>query len=213
MTRVRRRARGGLIAALALAAVLASPAETLARGERVEVIPFGGARAGGSFRDRLSQDELDIDASAAWGVAVDIAWEANTELELLYSRQSTGLRRSAATGSPPLDLDIEYYQLGGTYLFDRQGPLRPYFAATIGATRLAPDGDFDPEMRFSFSAGGGAKLPLTRRLGLRFDGRAYVTFIDSDSTVFCNIPGTCDIAFRGDTLVQWEASLGLILAF
>jgi hypothetical protein len=190
------------------------PADALARGERVEIIPHGGVRFGGNFRDRLSGEPMNIGASAAAGLTVDIAWDANTELELLYSRQATRLKRDgAAPGSPSFDLDIEYYQIGGTYLFDKSGALQPYFAATIGATRFAPDRGLASDTRFSFSAGGGAKLPLTRHLGLRFDGRAFVTMIDSDSTVFCNIPGNCAISFRGDTLVQWDASLGLILAF
>jgi hypothetical protein len=203
-----------VVAGTAIAiACLSFPGTVLARGERLEIIPNCSARFGGSFRDGLSGEILDIEAAPACGLTVDIAWDGNTELELLYARQSTRLQGVSAAGSPRLDLDIEYYQAGGTYLFDKSGLLQPYFAATIGATRFSPDRGYASSTRLSFSAGGGAKLPLTRHLGLRFDGRAFVTMIDNDSTVFCNIPGSCAITFRGDTLVQWDASLGLVLAF
>jgi hypothetical protein len=123
--------RAACVGAAAVAAVVAwLPADALARGERVEIIPHGGVRFGGNFRDRLSGEPMNIGASAAAGLTVDIAWDANTELELLYSRQATRLKRDgAAPGSPSFDLDIEYYQIGGTYLFDKSGALQPYFAA------------------------------------------------------------------------------------
>lgn len=206
--------RALLLAGLVVLGEVCIPARAYARGERIEVIPFGGAQIGGSFRDQVTGDTLKIDESPAWGLAVDIAWERNTELEMFYARQPTELRREGAGGGVPLlDLTVEYLQIGGTYLFEKSGRVQPYFAATVGATRFTPGAAFAADTRFSFTAGGGAKVPLTRRLSLRFDGRAYVTLIDSNSSVFCNIPGQCEIAFRGDTLVQWDASLGLILAF
>jgi hypothetical protein len=74
-------------------------------------------------------------------------------------------------------------------------------------------GGLDSETRFSLSIGLGARHPLGQRLRVRMEGRVFATAMDSDSTIFCSIPGACDITVRSDTLIQWEASLGLSFAF
>jgi hypothetical protein len=210
-----RQVAGLLPAAAAALALLGFPTDASAHGEYVEVTPMIGTRFGGSFRDIATDAKLKVDESAAFGLAIDIAWDANTELEIYLSRQPTRLtsKQPVAAGSL-VDIDIDYYHIGGTYLFERSGNWQPYFLATVGLTRFKPSGPgLESETNFSFSTGGGWKLPLTRRLGLRLEGRGFFTFMDSDSNVFCDLPGACDIKARSNTFTQWDVSAGLIFRF
>jgi hypothetical protein len=182
---------------------------------RTEVTPFVGLSAGGEFRDRISSTELEIRPSAAFGLMLDFPWEGTSQLEIYLSRQATRVRpEDGVAVSPTFDLSVEYYHIGGTVMLDKVRKLDTYLVATVGATRLDPEGgELDPEIRPSVSLGLGAKQPLADRLLLRMEGRVFVTAMDSDSRIFCNIPGSCEIEVKSDTLFQWQALLGLTFAF
>lgn len=203
------------LAAAAAFAMLAFPAEAPARGEYVEITPIVGTRFGGSFRDTATDAKLKVDEHAAFSLAIDIAWDRNTELEIFLSRQPTRLTSKQPVAPGALfELDIDYYHVGGTYLFEPSGRVKPYFLATLGLTRFKPRAaGLESETNFSFSTGAGWKVPLTRRIGLRLEGRGFFTFMDSDSNVFCDLPGTCNVRVRGSTFNQWDVSAGLIFRF
>ena len=125
----------------------------------------------------------------------------------------------AATGGglgSLFDLEISYFQLGGTYLFEGDRG-RPFMMATIGASRFEPDNsEYDSETFFAFSIGGGYKLALTPRIGLRLEGRVLGSVINSDTAVFCRsdeVSSGCLIAVRGNLVWQWEMGAGLRIRF
>jgi len=163
----------------------------------------------------LTATEMDLRPSASFGVMLDFPWEANSQLEVYLSRQVSRVKpETDAGGSPAFNLKVEYYHIGGTVMLDKVRDFETYLVATVGATRLDPRGSaLDPETRFSLSIGLGSKYPLGPRLRLRMEGRVFATAMDSDSTIFCNLPGSCDIKVRSDTLIQWEASVGLSFTF
>jgi len=195
-------------AAFLLAAWSALPASACA----AEFTPFISGIVGGSFHDETTGADLEIKPSAAGGFIVSFPWESNSQLEFYVSRQPTEVRPETGPG-PRFDLNVNYYHVGGTVLLEPHRNLQPYFAATAGATHFDPGGDLDSEFRFSFSAGLGIKYPVSERLALRLEGRGFATFMESDSTVFCNLPGTCKINVSGSTLFQWQALLGLAFRF
>lgn len=199
--------------ALILGAALQSQSAMAQALARSEITPFVALRAGGSFRDALTATELEVRPSAGLGLMLDFPWEEDSQLEVYLSRQPTRVKADPA-GSPGFDLNVEYYHIGGTVMLDTVRDFDTYLVATVGATRLDPrGGTLDSETRVSLSIGFGARRPLWQRVRLRMEGRVFATAMDSDSTVFCSIPGTCDIKVRSDTLIQWEASLGLSFAF
>ncbi|MEX0959423.1 MAG: outer membrane beta-barrel protein [Burkholderiales bacterium] len=203
------------LTAAAAFALLAFPAEAPARGETVEITPMVGTRFGGSFRDTGTDAKLKVDEHAAFSLAIDIAWDRNTELEIYLSRQPTRLTSKQPVAPGALfDIDIDYYHIGGTYLFGPSGNVQPYFLATLGLSRFKPRGaGLESETNFSFSTGAGWKVPLTRRIGLRLEGRGFFTFMDSERNVFCDLPGACNVKVRGNTFNQWDVSAGLIFRF
>lgn len=184
---------------------------------RFEITPFAAYRIGGQFDEKDGDVEFELNESNAQGFMLNIRANPNGQYELLYARQDTevGTQGLFATDSV-MDLDVEYFQIGGTYLFDGENTL-PFIALTLGVTHFDPQpAEFDSESYFSASFGGGVQLNATKRIGVRIEGRVFTTLIESDSDIFCSSAGgagACLIQVDGTTLTQWEARVGLVFRF
>jgi hypothetical protein len=176
-----------------------------------EITPFGGFMGGGEFEDTADGSDRDVDEDSSFGVIFNAAVDDWRHYELIYSSQSTQV-----DGAAPLDLDIQYLQLGGIVSHPEARRVIPYFGLTVGAARLSPDeSGLDDETKIAFSAGGGVRVPITDHFGVRLDLRAFVTLLDSDGEIFCvSSEGlTCNIRAKSDTFVQYSAALGITIGF
>ncbi len=177
-----------------------------------ELTPFAGYTVGGKFEDVDSGATLELRDEASAGLILDIREGANTQWEILYSRQATG----AETSGSPLDLDVHYIHAGGTYQGSGEHA-RPFLAATIGATHFEPGlSGLDSETFFSFSIGAGLQLRPTDRIGVRLEARAFGTALESDTDLFCQSgpdANLCIIRSEGSILWQFEALAGLVFRF
>jgi len=177
-----------------------------------EITPFYGYMAGGEFEDPTTNTDRDLDEDNNFGVIFNAAVDEWRHYELLYSTQSTSVQ-----GTTPMDLDVEYLQIGGTVSSPDAERVIPYFGLTVGAARFAPDmSGLDDETKLAFSIAGGFKVPITDHIGLRFDARAFVTVLDTDGNFFCvsdSGGGACAIRAKSDTFLQYSAGLGLTVGF
>jgi opacity protein-like surface antigen len=184
----------------------------------VQVTPFAGYRFGGEFEDKDSGETFELDDDSSYGLSINFPYTDLTEWEIYYSQQSTSVDAAGfSVTDNRFDLDIDYLQIGGTYLFEETPAAVPYFVATVGITRIDPDlEDTSSDSFFSFGVGGGWKFFPASRVGLRLDGRFLGTFIDSDSKIFCQSDetgGGCAVALKGDLLYQFEIQAGLVVRF
>ena len=204
---------------LVLAPALAGLSATAAAEDeyRFEVTPYAAYRMGGSFSDETNDIDLDIEDTAAQGFIVNGRVQQNTQWEFLYGRQATDIQAAGLfNGDSLLDFDIEYIHFGGTYLFEGES-VRPFVAMTVGVTHAGPgDSSYGSENFFSASLGGGWNLAATNRFGIRLEVRAFMTFVDNDSRLFCESnagAGECLILIDSNTLTQWEARAGITWRF
>jgi opacity protein-like surface antigen len=179
-----------------------------------EITPFGGYTLGGEFEDPNDASDRDLESSASYGVLVNFTTEDPTRhYELLYMNQQTEVEEGSK-----LDLDVQYLHIGGVVDFptERRRAI-PFVAGGLGATLLSPDrSGLDDETEFSLSLGGGLKIPLSDSIALRLEARAFVTFFDSDTSVFCaSTPPTaaCDIRADSDSFLQFTTSIGVTAGF
>lgn len=184
---------------------------------RFELTPFASYRVGGQFEEEGGDGEFELNESSAQGIILNIRVDPNTQWEVLYAHQDTELdTQSLFVSDPILNLDIEYFHFGGTYLFEGENT-RPFVAMTVGLSRFDPRlSDLSAESYFSASIGGGVQLRASKRLGVRIEGRVFTTFIDNDSDIFCRSTGGtnfCTIRVEGTTLTQWEFRAGLVVRF
>ncbi len=118
----------------------------------------------------------------SFGVFIDAAADEWRHYELFYVKQGTSIE-----GTVPMDLDVDYLQLGGTVMYQDARDGHSFFGMTIGAARLSPNGPgLDDATRFALSLGGGFKVPVTDHIGVRFDARAFLT--SSTAAAACSAP-------------------------
>jgi hypothetical protein len=185
-----------------------------------EVTPFAGYTMGGEFSNAETGQPLSLNDTSSYGIMLDFKQAMDSKqpgtawIELYFSSQQTKLKadQGAFAGSPSLDVNIEYYHVGGTY-GQSEGTVQPFVVGTLGATHMVPKGaGFESETKPSLSLGGGVKLYLTEHIGLRFDARWFGTLVSSNGGMFCS-NGACLVKVQGDLFSQYAANAGLILAF
>jgi hypothetical protein len=204
-----------IVAATAL--LIPAPAIAQDNSTKFELTPFAAYRGGGEFEDKEGLVEFELQESNAWGLILNGSVESNTQWEVLYSSQSTSVVSTGSTqDESDLDIDVEYLHVGGTYLFDGDR-VRPFIAATIGASRFGPQpSGFGSETFVSGSIGGGWKISLAKNLALRLEARGYASLVDDDNRLFCissGEGGACLIVLEGSFFTQWETRAGLVFRF
>ena len=205
-------------AVLACLALLAgSDANSQEKDFAFELTPFAGFAFGGEFNDMNGSDTLELEDDASFGAILNIRESANTQWEVLYSRQATEANTTALPiATPSLDIDVHYLHGGGTY----QGGgtyARPYLAATLGATHFEPSlPGFDSETFFSVSIGAGLQIRPSDRFGIRLEARAFGTVLESDTELFCQTgpnANVCAITAEGEVLWQIHTVAGFVFRF
>ncbi len=184
---------------------------------KFEITPFVSYLMGGSFEEKDGDGRVDLNDSNAAGFVFNIEANPNGQYEFLYARQSTdATTQGFFVNDPTIDLDVEYFQFGGTYLFDGNRT-RPFIALTLGVTEFDPAlADAGSEHFFSASLGGGVQINAKSRVGIRLEARVYTTFVDDNSSIFCSSvsgSGACLIHVDATVLSQWEARAGLVFRF
>jgi len=184
---------------------------------KFEITPVVSYLMGGSFEEKDGDGRVDLNDSNAAGFVFNIEANPNGQYEFLYARQSTdATTQGFFVNDPTIDLDVEYFQFGGTYLFDGNRT-RPFIALTLGVTEFDPAlADTGSEHFFSASLGGGVQINAKSRVGIRLEARVYTTFVDDNSSIFCssvNGSGACLIHVDATVLSQWEARAGLVFRF
>jgi len=198
-----------------IALLLLAGAAPLAAQAGIEITPTVGYRFGGTVNSDGGQ--FSADPNLAWGATFGLRVKRDGLVEFAYSRQSTGIQfDSDSAGKIAVgDASIEYFQLGGALEFGDDEVTKPYFALTIGGTRLAAlDRDIGDEWRFSFGAALGLKFYLSEHVGLRTQARLWMSTLSSDTEFWCSLPGGCVIsASDGVFFTQGELSGGVIFSF
>jgi opacity protein-like surface antigen len=204
----------GSVAAAALLLCLASPARAADPPQHTnfwEFTPFAGFTAGGEFEDPANGSDRDLDEDSNFGLIVNAAVDDWRHYELLYSTQSTSV-----DGAAPIDMDVQYLQIGGIVSYPDATRVIPYFGLTVGAARFSPDAPgLDDETKLAASIAGGFRVPITQHFAVRLDLRAFVSVLDTDGDLFCVSDGglTCNISAKSDTFLQYSAALGVTVGF
>jgi hypothetical protein len=176
-----------------------------------ELTPFVGYRWGGTiFADQsfIFGDDVDVAGSANLGLNLGIPLgDSGMKLELMANRQSSRLETDSGLFEPEddvADIDVTYLHAGLQIPFARSRNATPYVIVSAGLANLDPQiSGVSAENRFSASGGLGVKVPMSRALSLRFEGRGYYTSLEEEDD--CSF---CDYFYNRD-FYQGEVNLGL----
>jgi hypothetical protein len=199
-----------IVAALLMIALI--PSTTNAEG--LDVVVFTGLRGGGEFEVVDTGTELKLKEAQTLGIVVDKKTKKGTYWEFYYSRQPTKLTTGDPFSSGSLfDVDVEYLHFGGKSYINKDNGT--FLVGTIGATHFDPKtSGFDSETKFSLGLGTGIEFGGDSNIGLRLEGRAFGTFLDSSGAIFCGgSSGGCTIITTSSVLWQLELNVGLVFRF
>ena len=183
-----------------------------------EVTASVGVVTGGDFQEGPDGASLDVDDGQVLGLALHATSRLGGQYEFSWWRDDAAFDRPAPfAGGDDIDLTIDYFQVGGTYVFERRDAFQPYFLLTVGASRLDPRGEgLDSETFFAATGGAGFRFDLSPRFTLKLETRAFLTWIGDDESVFCVSGaggGACAITADGSALIRWSAIAGFAYRF
>ena len=198
------------VAALIALTASASPLAAV----EISVTPFAGYRWGGVLTDIPRRVDIDLRASASFGVAIDFEVAAGRRLELRYSRQPTDFK---ATG---LNLDerllpvrVDKLHLGGMKIWPGD-EIRPFLVVSAGTTSFRPRSpQVKGDTRLSFGFGGGTQLVLGSVAAIRLEARLFSILTSRGARAIC-LGDDCQLGYAGrNVMFQGELAAGLTLSF
>jgi hypothetical protein len=196
-------------------ATLGAANQALAQGPAtVEIAPFIGYRFGGSVGDTSSAASYGIDAARSEGVTISVPVRRDRAVELLFSRQDTGVDVEGLFDTKHYALTIDHWMVGAVGEFPgHSGRVRPFVAAYLGLTQIQNGNGYTTSTTYSTAAlGGGVKLDMAKHVAIRFDARGYAVFVSGGAGAICG-PAGCSVAFSGNAMFQGEVAASLVLKF
>lgn len=186
---------------------------------------------GYTWTSRVSgyKGEFDIANSANWGIMFNVDIQnytyKGTMLEILYNRQDSKAEfyeYGTHFKEELFDISADYFQIGAMNKMNYEN-VEPFLEFLIGATRFAAKSDlnregmepFRPSDEWMFSAtlGGGVRLMLSDRIGLRAHGRLLMPMSFSGGGLWCGTGG-CSIGVGSSSwFIQGDVGAGLIIRF
>jgi len=212
----------GAVAALAFGAPAARaqspaapPPDSWANERTVTV--YAGYLTGGSFTEVSTGKSVTIDSSANLAASFDMPIDAARQVQVFLSYQDSQLGLGSIQPQPApsgqtLPIKVAMLHLGGTNFFSGRLGDGGYVVGGLGVTQFRPGLDgYSTEWGPSLNVGVGYQMPLGRNAALRFEARAFVTVISSESSLFCS--GGCVYTLRGDVITQGVAQIGFAARF
>jgi hypothetical protein len=197
------------LALVVLAAMSICGLPVPAPGQTIEVVPLAGYRFNNDLFEAAANRPVDLDGAPVVGGALNVAIGDGRWLESLFTRQQA----EVTVPRSPVRSRVVVDQLlgGGRQEFGVRGA-RPFFTGLLGLTRYGVDGH-DAEVRFTIGAGGGVRVPVQRRIGVRLDTRVLTTFVDLDARAAACGPGLCLVAVDASVVWQFEFTADVIVVF
>jgi hypothetical protein len=194
--------------------ILFVPDVIMAQG-KIELTPFGGYMFGG--RMRFYEGDLKIQDNANYGLAMDVEIANNTKLELFWNQMMTTAEFRPFYGYEslridPFDVNVGYIQIGSVREVDYDN-IRPFIALTLGTAYFSPqDTQYKQTWKFAASLGGGAKIWLSDRVGIRLQGRLLMPMFWGGVGFTVGTGGSGFTVGAGSSMIQGDLTGGLIIA-
>jgi len=213
-----------LLKTLFLIALIGSifTSNTLAQG--VEITPFYGFHFAGKVSGY--NGDLNIRDAGMYGLMLDINVQKGMQVELYYSRTDTRADFVEYRGLTYklTDVSVNYFQLGFLRTVKKMKNTEMYGIFSLGASLFSPSGqpygvyDFEDEQiyfedwwLFAMTVGGGAKIWLSERVGLRLEGRLMMPITWAGGGFMVGSGGGGFYLGGGSAILQASLTAGLMV--
>lgn len=199
------------ICLIAAFAVVVFSSNTLAQAE---IFGFGGYEVASDVQ--VTQGQLNIYSNPNYGAGIAFEVQRGIQAEVFWIGQQTPMELKSYTGltQPLFDVGIHYFQAGAVYEFRQTKAQKafPFTSFSLGATLFSPvDSDFSEEWRFSITFGGGGKIYLSDKVGLRLQARLLLPINFNSVGMWCGSGGCSAGVSSWATLLQADFTGGIFI--
>jgi hypothetical protein len=165
-----------------------------ASGQDVTFTPYSGFRLGGALSVR--EGDLTFNGAPIFGAQFDYRLRRDATAAFLVDYQPTTMR-IRESGEPTVDLwdvNVLYFQLGGSLEVLNQSGAIPFVLGTLGMSMFDPSsgsGSSASEYGVAGIFGGGVKIPFpSGRMGLRLQARVLLNnLLIGGGSLWCSPSG------------------------
>ena len=202
-----------------LVVALVAVATTMSWAQRIEVMPFAGYRTSAGFNvESEDYGRFSIRDGLAFGVTLTYRVSPFADVEFAWSRSDSMV--TARTLVAPI-VNEELFKVHTdrfqanilAHLPRADSRMVPYVLLGLGWTSADPFGDAKGVTRFSFGLGGGLKMMVSDRMGLRFQGTWNPTYVNTGVGIWCDYWGFCYATPIANYTSQGEFTGGLFFRF
>jgi opacity protein-like surface antigen len=193
--------------------------------QKVEITPFYGYMFAGKVQGYYG--DLNIRDAGMYGLMLDINVQKGMQVELYYSRTDT--RADFVEYRGPTykltDMSVNYFQLGFLRTVKKMDNIEMFGVGSLGATLFSPNGQpyeeyegtdeqiyFEDWWLFSLTLGGGAKIWMSDRVGLRLEGRLMMPITWAGGGFMVGSGGGGFYLGGGSAILEASLTAGLIIA-
>jgi len=190
--------------------------------QKIEITPFYGYQFNG--KATTYNGDLNIRDASSYGLMLDVTVKKGMQVELYYSRSDT--RADFVEFRGPTykltDVSVNYFQLGFLRTVKQIKNISVYGIGSLGATLFSPSGNdykqtpdiysYQDWWLFSLTAGGGAKIMFSERVGLRLEGRLMMPITWAGGGFMVGTGGSGFYLGGGSAILQASISAGIIIA-
>ena len=178
---------------------------------QTEIFGFGGYMM--TTRVPVQKGDLQVNDRLNYGAGIDIEIQKGLKAELLWISEETDvrLRRFSGITEDLFDISVHYFQVGAVHEMGR-GKTRPFGAFTIGASLFHPhDASRSDEWLASATIGGGVKVDMSKKVGIRLQGRILVPLIFSGGSIWVGTGGAGVAVGSWTPFVQFDLTAGIYI--
>jgi hypothetical protein len=179
--------------------------------EKVQIFGLAGYQVNTNIT--VAQGELKFKDAPAYGAGIDIRVDKITMAEFSWSMSGSILSLDQYLGENTVitDLNVHHFQ-AGAIVEPEKGKVSPFGLITMGATLFSPtENNYSDEWKFSFSLGLGAKVYMSDRIGLRFQGRVIIPVQFTSGSIWVGSGGTGVAVGAYTTFTEFDFLGGLFI--
>lgn len=187
--------------------------------QKLEITPYYGYMFAGKVPGYYG--DLNVRDSGMYGLIVDININPAMAVEFYYSRSDTRIDYIEFRGPTYqlTDASVNYFQVGVLRTMKQVDKVNIYGVGTLGASLFSPSSKnyseypepitYEDWWLFSLTFGGGAKVALSDKIGLRFEGRLMMPITWAGGGFMVGTGGSGFYLGGGSAILQASLMAGL----
>ncbi len=160
----------------------------------------------------VAEGDLSFDDGFTYGLGIDIPVDRMMSAEINWSMSSSKITLYEYLGPTReiSDINIHHFQAGALIEPEKNKKVSPFGLLTLGAALYSPvESNIDDEWRFSVALGGGFKVNISDKVGLRFQGRLIIPMQFAGGSVYVGTGGAGVSVGTWTTFVEGDFMGGL----